>query len=287
MPPKVERVPTGMPALDKILQGGFPKGSVNLLSGACGTGKTIFGMQFLYEGAKKYGEPGLYVTLEEDPKDLVSNMNLLGWDVQDLINRKKLLVIKPEVYKFDSIKHIINDAVDKIHAKRLVVDSYSVMLTYFSDSSEIRNGLVQLDREIKKMGCTALVLSDIKDKSDILSTTGLEEFIVDGVVVLYLIKDPKSLYGLKRALVVRKMRATNHPLQSYPFEIREGGIRVDGKGVRGAPVREPSHAPKSKARPAKAARPKEEKAKNKLLTMDLQHLRVKTESGHRMKWKHL
>lgn len=227
------RVSTGFSNLDKIMQGGLPAGSVTLLSGACGTGKSTFAMQFLYDGAKNCNEPGVYVTLEEDPKKLMQNMTLFGWDVEGLIAKKKLMIIKPEVYKFESIKQIISDAIDKIGAKRLVVDSYSVLLTYFSDPYEIRNGLVQLDREIKKMNCTALVISDIKDNSEIFSTTGVEEFIVDGVIVLYLLKMHGHPFEYERAIAVRKMRATHHPLKTYPFHIGQDGIEIGGQHMAG------------------------------------------------------
>ena len=226
----IGRVPTGLTGLDKVLQGGLPERTINLLSGACGTGKSTFAMQFLYYGAKYCDEPGVYVTLEEDPDKLVQNMSLFGWDLEGLIKKKKLAVIKPDVYKFDSIKQIIRDSIDKVGAKRLVVDSYSVLLTYFNDPYEIRNGLVQLDRELKKMNCTALIISDIKDNSEIFSTTGVEEFIVDGVLVLYLIKDPKDPLSSRRAISVRKMRATHHPLTLHPFEISERGISIDSSG---------------------------------------------------------
>jgi len=229
---KINRVPIGIPSVDQLISGGIPKGSIILLSGACGTGKSTFAMQFLYEGAKFMGEPGVYVTLEEDPKNVVQNMGMFGWDVEGLIAAKKLLVIKPDVYKFDSIKQIIEDAIEKIGAKRLVVDSYSVMLTYLKDPYEIRNGLVQLDREIKKMNCTALVISDIKDDSEIFSTTGVEEFIVDGVIVLYLVKGQAG-GAHTREISVRKMRATNHSLQARRFEITQKGIEIAG-GKRSA-----------------------------------------------------
>lgn len=226
---KISRLSTGIPGFDKIVEGGVPGGSITLLAGSCGTGKSTFAMQFLYWGAKHCNEPGVYITLEEEPESLIQTMELFGWDIEGLIRQKKLMVIKPDVYKFDSIKQIISDAIDKIHAKRLVVDSYSVMLTYFKDPYEIRNGLVQLDREIKKMGCTALVISDINDDSVIFSTTGVEEFIVDGVIVLYLIKDRQNIHVYTmRAVSVRKMRATNHPINPFKFEITPMGIVITG-----------------------------------------------------------
>ncbi|MCX8195290.1 MAG: AAA family ATPase [Candidatus Micrarchaeota archaeon] len=291
---KIARVPTGIPGLDNMLEGGLPAGSITLLSGACGTGKSTLAMQFLYSGAKYMDEPGVYVTLEEDPKKLVENMSLFGWELEELIAKKKLLVIKPEVYKFESIKQIISDAIEKIHAKRLVVDSYSVLLTYFSDPYEIRNGLVQLDREIKKMDCTALVISDIKDNSEIFSTTGVEEFIVDGVIVLYLIKSHTHPFEFERAMSVRKMRATNHPLKTYPFRIGGGGIEIGSKhiagplhGTRAASATTIEPPIKKEKKKEKAAQKKEEAIKKKDAMIALSALKTARKEGHSWKWKHL
>lgn len=227
---KVIRTSTGIPGLDNLLQGGLPSRTITLLSGSCGSGKSTFAMQFLHYGAKYCNEPGVYVTLEEDPDTLIRNMAMFGWDVEGLIRQKKLLVIKPEVYKFESIKQIISNAIEKIRAKRLVVDSYSVMLTYFKDPYEVRSGLVQLDRAIRKMSATALVISDITDNSNTFSTTGVEEFIVDGLIVLYLVRSKENPYEYStRGLTIRKMRATHHPLDLHKFQITEkGGITISG-----------------------------------------------------------
>ncbi|MEI6394611.1 MAG: ATPase domain-containing protein, partial [Verrucomicrobiota bacterium] len=185
------------------------------------------------------------------------------WDIDELIKKKKFLVIKPDVYKFDSIKQIIGDAIDKIGAKRLVVDSYSVLLTYFDDPYEIRNGLVQLDREIKKMDCTTIVISDIKDNSETFSTTGVEEFIVDGVIVLYMIKGPNATSSSRRAVFVRKMRATKHPLSYFEFEITRLGIIVSEKDMTGVTYREKKDMAAPKSKPAQKAANAKEKTKAK------------------------
>jgi circadian clock protein KaiC len=226
-----ERTSIGLPNLDKLLEGGLPKGTINLVSGACGTGKTILAMHFIYYGAKYLNEPGVYITLEEDPEELIKNMRLFGWDIDDLIREKKIAIIRPVIYKFDSLKQILSDTIERISAKRIVVDSYSVLLGYFSDLYKVRTGLVHLDEEIKKMGCTALIISDINDGSAILSASGLEEYIVDGVVVLYLMKKPAYPYGAFRALSIRKMRSTHHPLDLYPFEITDHGIKFGGNSL--------------------------------------------------------
>jgi circadian clock protein KaiC len=226
-----ERTSIGLPNLDKLLEGGLPKGTINLVSGACGTGKTILALHFIYYGAKFLDEPGVYVTLEEDPEELVNTMRLFGWDIDDLICKKKIAIIRPVIYKFDSLKQIIGDSIERIAAKRVVVDSFSVLLGYFSDIYKVRNGLLHLDDEIKKMNCTALIISDINDGSQILSASGLEEYIVDGVVVLYLMKKPAYPYKAFRALSIRKMRSTHHPLDLYPFEITDKGIEIDGRSL--------------------------------------------------------
>ncbi|MCX6774304.1 MAG: hypothetical protein NTY68_04910 [Candidatus Micrarchaeota archaeon] len=224
-----ERTSIGVPNLDKLMEGGLPKKTINLVSGSCGTGKSILALHFIYHGAKYLNEPGVYVTLEEEPEELIKNMKLFGWDVDELIETKKIVVIKPEIYKFDSLKQIINDTISKIGAKRIVIDPYSVLIGYFSDMYMLRNGLVHLDHDIKKLDCTALIISDIKDGSDILSASGLEEYIVDGVIVLYLMKKPIYPFEAFRALSIRKMRSTHHPLDLYPFEITEQGIKIDGR----------------------------------------------------------
>ncbi len=307
--PNIPRVSTGLKGLDKVLSGGIPAGSINLLSGACGTGKSTFAMQFLYEGAKYHNEPGVYVTLEEHPDKLIENMSLFGWDLKDMIAKKRILVIKPEIYKFETIKQVLRDAIEKIGAKRLVVDSYSVLLTYFSDPYEIRNGLVQLDREIKKMDCTALIISDIKDNSEIFSTTGVEEFIVDGVIVLYLLKSHGHPFESERALSIRKMRATNHPLKTYPFHITSGGIAMQGSHLTGPlpgsltsqpetdhmsvtnePPRlapeERKHKKKIKSKPEKQE--KKPKGKTKPKMIEVSNLKAAESKGkHSWRWKYL
>lgn len=229
-----ERTQIGLPNLDKLLEGGLPKRTINLISGACGTGKTILAMHFIYHGAKYLNEPGVYVTLEEEPEDMINDMRSFGWDIDELVAQKKIAILKPEVYKFDSMKQAIGDSIERIDAKRIVIDSYSLLLGSFSDFSDlykVRNGLVSLDREIKKRKCTAMIISDTKDGSDILSASGLEEHIVDGVIVLYLMKKPNYPFEAFRALSIRKMRSTHHPLDLYPFEITEHGISIEGRSL--------------------------------------------------------
>ncbi|MFH0835958.1 MAG: ATPase domain-containing protein [Candidatus Micrarchaeota archaeon] len=218
----VPRASTGIPGLDEVLGGGFPVGSLVLLSGTAGSGKSTFGMQFLYDGALK-GEPGVYVTLEEEPSKLTADLSLYGWDLKKMISEKKLLITKPAIYKFTALLQTIEDALEKTRAKRLVIDSSTLLSMYFDKAFEVRRGLADLDRQIKKFNVTTLAISEVHETEHKLSSTGVEEFIVDGIVLMHVIKQGNDY---ARGLSVRKMRAVDHTLKIMPLVIGADGLRV-------------------------------------------------------------
>ncbi|VVB65883.1 Circadian clock protein kinase KaiC [Candidatus Gugararchaeum adminiculabundum] len=221
----VKRVESGIPGLDEVIEGGFPAGSLNLLAGKCGTGKSTFGMQFLYHGAKNENEPGLYISLEDEPAEVLDDMKRFDWDLEGLIKQKKLSIINPELTKFDSFKMLIEDEIDRIGAKRLVIEPFSLISAYFDNVYDTRRSLATLRRLIKKLGCSTLVIADIREGEQTFSPTGFEEFVVSGVIVLDVIlkKDSSSFV---RTAFVRKMETTNHSLKLIPMEIGEEGIAV-------------------------------------------------------------
>jgi len=216
---------TGISGLDELFEHkGIPEGNMVLLAGACGTGKSIFGMQFLYHGAKEENDPGVYVSLEESPERVMKNMEEFGWDVKKLVDEGKLLIIKPEIYELNALKRTIFDAVERIKAKRLVIDSFTLISTYLKDDYDVRKTMFELGHEIKKLKCTTLLISDTVEKANTFSVSGFEEFIADGVIVLYLIKDTSKNY-LLRTLLIRKMRGTQHSLKYVPMKI------IENKGI--------------------------------------------------------
>ena len=89
----LERIPSGIPGLDELIEGGFLKGSTNLVSGAAGTGKTIFCSQFIWEGLQR-GESCMFITLEERPEDIMGDVKRFGWDFDKYIEEKKLLAME-------------------------------------------------------------------------------------------------------------------------------------------------------------------------------------------------
>jgi KaiC/GvpD/RAD55 family RecA-like ATPase len=223
-PAKDVRVCTGVHGLDGLLGGGFPVGSFILLSGTCGTGKSIMGMQFLYEGAEK-GEPGVYLSMEEEPDRLIYDMSGFSWDLRKHMDEGRLVIAKPEIYESDAIKRMIVDSVERIGAKRLVIDSFTLLSSYLEHPFDVRKMVFDLSREIKKLNCTALAISDVQEGTHSYSTNGFEEFVADGVVVLSLTQ-ASATGAYTRTLLVRKMRATQHSLKLMPFKIEKGGLKL-------------------------------------------------------------
>ncbi len=221
----MNRLKTGVPGLDELIEGGFPEGSSILLSGAAGTGKSIFCLQFLYYGAKELREPGVYITLEEGPHNLWWNMQRFKWDLLPLERDNLLKIFKFEpgedmqTNAADQIKRIVEKA-REIGAKRMVIDSISAFSYWFSDQSKVRYVLYSLIEELRKLNCTTILTCEVKGGKNDSSQYGVEEFLADGLLLLY-------FFPPNRLLFVRKMRGTNHSKGVHPIEIDDRGISVN------------------------------------------------------------
>ena len=218
---KPSRIPTGIPGLDDILQGGFVPHSTILISGEAGTGKTIFCTQFIWN-ALCMGENGVYVTLQQAPEEIKNDVLPFGKDFYsaELRGQARILYLEP----LNDIKKVINQIlknVKDINAKRLVIDSITLL---GEQARDVRRSLTYLVRELKRMGVTTLLTSEIEEGTNKVCKFGVEEFIVDGVIVL---KCGEDVIGDKpRSLYIKKMRRTKHDLNYHPFEISDKGIRI-------------------------------------------------------------
>ena len=225
----VERVESGIPGLDKIIEGGFVKNSINLVAGTTGTGKTIFGCQYILEGLKK-GETGVYVTLEQPPEDILADISRFGWDVlfKKYIDQNKLILYNTFPTSVQKLGESIFDLVRKINAKRLVLDSLSIATAGWeetADTSKIRRNVFEAMTTLKKVGVTTLLLTEIpEDKAKALSRFGFEEFVADSVIILHYLEYAAG--GTPRSVIVRKMRRTDHGTDIYPLEITNKGIII-------------------------------------------------------------
>ncbi|MCX6767583.1 MAG: hypothetical protein NTY90_02535 [Candidatus Micrarchaeota archaeon] len=219
------RVKSGVQGLDELIEGGFPESSSVLVSGGAGCGKSIFCLEYLYNGAKLYNEPGVYITLEEGPHNLWWNMQRFKWDFLPLERANKLKIFKfePDLATRDNVeeqaKRIAEKAKD-MGAKRLVIDSITALSFWVDDISKIRYAMYLLVEELRKLNCTTLLTCEtIGDKME-LSRFGVEEFLADGIVLLHF-RPPH------RFIFIRKMRGTSHSKAIHPFDITNDGLIVN------------------------------------------------------------
>ncbi len=219
---QIERVPTGIPGLDELIQGGFVKGSSNLVTGPAGAGKTIFSSQYIWEGLKR-GEKCWFITFEELPEDIIDDVSVFGWDFKGEMEKGNLILEYSDPF---SLTDIISPMVEKIqnnNITRVVIDSTSLFGLYFQNPAEVRKQLYKLVMALKRSGATSLLTAEIPEESHKLSRFGVEEFVVDGVIVLHYIGLGEGTY---RSLQVRKMRRTKHSHEIHPIKITENGIEV-------------------------------------------------------------
>lgn len=228
------RVKTGIHGLDRLIGGGLPKGSCTLLSGKCGTGKTILSMQYVVKGITEHGEPGVFVSFECEPEFLYEEMRSFGWRLKDLENQGNIEFMGgtlDRITKFgrkvgakgeDLIEEIVGVVREK-RADRLALDGLAQFSMLFPDKLAFRSGLARLQRELNKLGCTSILTSEVDEGKGGLSRLGVEEYVADGVIVLYYEGD-----GLARtrALEVRKMRGTGHSDHMSFFDITDKGIKI-------------------------------------------------------------
>ena len=219
----MERVKSGINGLDNLVNGGFPRGHSVLLCGAPGTGKTIFGMQFLYKGVKSFKENGLYVSIEEHPDKLKSYAKEFGWnDIENMEKENKLrfLRVPPTQRKFDIIK-VVKKEVEEINAKRMVIDSLSAIYLAFEDITQFVYSFVNL---VQNLNITSLFITDSPPGSTLLTKDGVSEFVCDGVLHLQLNDASKNV---NRTISIKKMRGTSIVPGMNSLKFTEKGLEVE------------------------------------------------------------
>lgn len=224
----VKRVKTGVSGLDEMLQGGFPENHIVVVMGSFGTGKTTLGLQYIVEGLRN-SEPCIYISLEEDKDSIISNAASFGWDVSPALEAKKLGIFKLEPSDAKTtitrIKSDLPKFVKSFGAKRVVVDSVSLLNMMFTDEAERRTNLFNLCQLLKSTGATTLLTAEVKDENPRSSRDGLAEYTADGVLLL---QADENKEGGEVQLTIRilKMRRTQHSRRVKPYSITDKGIVV-------------------------------------------------------------
>jgi KaiC/GvpD/RAD55 family RecA-like ATPase len=223
----IDRVPTGISGFDDLIEGGLPRGRAILLTGTAGSGKTTFGMQFLYNGAAVYNENGVYVTLQEEFSDIKQDMGRYGWDVDDLISKGRLRFVQPAApfevsnkeIKIDNVLDMIHKKVMEINAKRIVFDSLAQLGLPYSDMILLRQDIMRLSSLLRELGCTTILVTEMIEQSGKISLYGVEEFIAQGVIVMH----STPAY---RAVQITKLRGTKHDTNLNRMRITDKGLVV-------------------------------------------------------------
>jgi len=216
-----KRVRTGIPGLDELIDGGLIPNSTVLLKGDCGSGKTIFGLQYLTHGALN-GEPGVLLSIEEDKRDIVRESAKLGWDLEALEKKGKLAIIERQTQYNLTISELERTA-RQLGAKRAVIDSVPALFSSFPNELviyEMRSAFLVLCQLLTdSCGCTAILITE----SAWSKKAPYEEYVPKGVFELH----SKMMEGTNRKfLLVKKMREVRHSRRMHLYEITDKGFTI-------------------------------------------------------------
>lgn len=232
--PAVEKLRTGISSLDIIAKGGLPKNRTTLISRTAGSGKTVFAVHFLAAGIQ-LGEPGVFVTFEESAADVRKNMQSFGWDLAEWEEQGKLAFVDaspdPQVdtvesgeFDLGALVARIQNAVSKVKATRVSVDSLGAVFSQFSDQAMVRGELFRIASALKGMGVTAVLTAERADDHGPVARFGVEEFIADNVMILRNALEDETR---RRTIEILKFRGCDHQKGEYPFTIiPDGGVIV-------------------------------------------------------------
>jgi KaiC/GvpD/RAD55 family RecA-like ATPase len=223
----IELTKTGVDGLDDILNGGIVKNSTTLVSGNPGAGKSLLGLQYIYNGVEQFDERGIYLSFEENEDDLRDAAESIGFtNWQHHVDAGRIKVYDKRVLlrenDFNSALELLLDDLDEEGYERLVLDSLTMFQLFFETEREKRTYLLKFTDILRENGLTTLLTNEqgtVFPETDI----GLENFLTDGNI--FLLQTPTDS-GVNRYVWVAKMRKKNIDTDIFPMEIAEGGIRI-------------------------------------------------------------
>lgn len=236
-----KRVHTGIPGLDHLIEGGFPENTVNLVVGPTGSAKTLFGMQFIYAGAKDFDEVGVYLTLEERKENIQRAMRSFGMDVDKYEKEGKLILVdvgkirmkapsegdsKRVTVGFGKLTNFLENFLKSTKAKRLVLDSVTAAGLYYKEEEVLRQELFAFTSFLQNTNITSLLITESLNETGDAPRYGMEQFIADSFINLGLERVGTEL---RRTITVRKMRFTRHNTKVHPLLITESGIVIEAE----------------------------------------------------------
>lgn len=226
-----KRVSFGIKALDKMISGGFLRGSANLLEGAPGTGKTTLALEYIFNGITLFDEPGLIITFEEFPQQYYHDAMQFGWDLKKLESEGKLKVIfsdpQTTLDEFDKMDGEFVSIVEKMQIKRVIIDSMTHFESLVTDKYELREIETRLINALKREGVTSILLRENDNLlGQVSQVTSKVPFIVDSYTLLRYVEIDSAI---EKALCILKMRGSDHQKDIRCFRITSKGIEVESK----------------------------------------------------------
>lgn len=229
---KTDLCKTGIAGLDSMLGGGFPRGAINTVSGPTGSGRSTLALQFLVNGARKYGETGLYVAIEESHEQIYRHMSYKGWNLEELERSKQLLFLDyppHEVDQFLSQNSAIGELVETMGVSRLVIDSIMPIALLFADQDERKKGFLEIINNIRKWKTTTMITAEeapIPGRTLPRTNYGIEALSDGWIHMDYRIgKKEERMRGIE----VLKMKGANPMMKRFPLGISDTGINVKVK----------------------------------------------------------
>ena len=223
---KQTRVATGVTGLDEMLSGGLVPGSTVLVRGAPGCGKTSLGLQFLVHGARN-NDPGLFISFEEFPASIHRDAESLGWNLAELeeAGQLHLMFTTPQIL-LDSLASP-QSALSRLMLdggiQRVVLDSITHFARLTEDPVKLRAIYNTIVNGLKREGVTSLLLGEESRTPDPRQERGKLSYVVDGIIMLRYVEVESAM---QRAIVVLKMRGSDHAKEIRRAEIRKGGMVV-------------------------------------------------------------
>ncbi|HLD49950.1 MAG TPA: circadian clock protein KaiC [bacterium] len=232
--PGIEKLPTGIEGFDQITLGGLPRGRTTLIMGEPGSGKTVFALQTIVNGARLYNEPGIFVALEENSRQIVDNAATFGWNISSLEKEKKLFIldakISPDIAKSGDFELAgmlagIKAKASQMGARRIVFDGIDVLLALLDDPRKERNELYHLQNWLSQSGLTGIITGKMDHGNTTMGRYGFMQFMVDcSILFHHRIMERISL----REMRVAKYRGSGFAENEFSMCIGSSGIELAG-----------------------------------------------------------
>lgn len=223
----ITKLPTWIPGFDHVAVGGLPLGRTTLVSGTAGSAKTVFAAQFLAEGIQHANESGVFVTFEESADDIRHNMRNFGWDIAGWESQRKWAFVdaSPDPahetiivgdYDLGALLARIENAVTRVGAKRLAMDSLGAIFSQLTESAIVRREMFRISTVLKKLLVTSVLTAERTDEFGDIARYGVEEFVADNVIILRNVLEEEKR---RRTLEILKFRGTSHRKGECAFTI--------------------------------------------------------------------